>query len=383
MKHGLLIITDIFIQTAGSERNITQLLAGLDSTRYNLHLAVLESGPLAHHMRAEGHSVYLLHNAPFYSKKGFQNTLFLARLIKERHISLILTYHESSDFYGLLLSQLRRVPVVSCRRDMGFLAKRRHRIAYRLFGRLFSAIIAVSDAVKHSATKSGWFPANRVITIHNGVDLAPFDASLPRGDGRSDLGIDASSSVLGVISALRQVKGVGYLIEALPIIHRYHPNVHCVVVGNDAAEPGLMSNLRGLAQQLNVHKHVHFLGERRDIPRLIPAFSIGVVPSLSEGFSNVILEYMASSKPVVATEVGGNSEAVVNGVTGFLVPPADPRRLGDVIVRLLNDKQMMARFGRAGRIRVEQQFSLRSMLHKYEDVFQRVIFNGSKLPTSH
>jgi glycosyltransferase involved in cell wall biosynthesis len=118
---------------------------------------------------------------------------------------------------------------------------------------------------------------------------------------------------------------------------------------------------------------LHFIGGRRDIPDVISLFDVAVLTSLSEGFSNVILEYMASSKPVVATNVGGNPEIVVHGETGLLVPPTDSAALASAILSILKDKEVGLRFGKAGRKRVEEKFSLDVMLRNYENLFERVI----------
>jgi len=109
---------------------------------------------------------------------------------------------------------------------------------------------------------------------------------------------------------------------------------------------------------------------------LISIFDVAVLTSLSEGFSNVILEYMASAKPVVATEVGGNPEIVVHGETGLLVPPADSNALATAILSILENKEVALRFGMAGRKRVEERFCLDVMLRNYENLFEEVINSG-------
>ena len=124
---------------------------------------------------------------------------------------------------------------------------------------------------------------------------------------------------------------------------------------------------------MGISQNLYFLGGREDVADLISIFDVAVLASLSEGFSNVILEYMASSKPVVATEVGGNPELVVHGETGLLVPPADAHTLADAILSILEDKEAALRYGAAGRKRVEDKFELGKMIRQYEDLFERVI----------
>jgi glycosyltransferase involved in cell wall biosynthesis len=150
--------------------------------------------------------------------------------------------------------------------------------------------------------------------------------------------------------------------------------VEFLIVGDDLNEPGCTrKDMESVANKLNVRRKVHFLGKRNDVRDLISVFDVAVVPSLSEGFSNTILEYMASSKPVVATDVGGNREGVLHGETGLLVPPEDSYALAQAIMTVLEDKDLALRFGRAGRRRVEENFSLEKMVTNYEHLFEQII----------
>ena len=133
-----------------------------------------------------------------------------------------------------------------------------------------------------------------------------------------------------------------------------------------------MNDMKLLAKGMNIADRIHFLGEKKEIGELISIFDVAVISSLSEGFSNVLLEYMASAKPVVATDVGGNKEAVIDGETGLLVPPEDARKLADGIKVLLGNREIASRCGLAGRKRVEEEFSLKGMIQKYEGMFEWV-----------
>jgi glycosyltransferase involved in cell wall biosynthesis len=149
--------------------------------------------------------------------------------------------------------------------------------------------------------------------------------------------------------------------------------VEFVIIGGDVHEAGdSMDDMKLFAKGMNIAEKIHFLGERKDIADLISIFDVGVISSLSEGFSNVILEYMASGKPVVATDVGGNREAVMHGETGLLVPPENAHKLAEGIKVFLENREIALRCGLAGRKRVEKEFSLKGMIGKYENMFERV-----------
>ncbi len=374
-KYNILLLTDTFMGMAGSERNITQLLRGIDKEKFDLHMACIYSGQLAQEMREEGHSVIDLLRGGIYTANGFKNILFLRSLIKEKNISLIVAYHEASDFYGLTLAKLCNIPIISSRRDMGFKTRSHHKLAYKLTGRFFDREITVCDAVKQEVVKQGWFPECRIVSIYNGVDLQEYDAcSRNSSDIKKKIGINASHPVVGLVANLRRIKGINYLIEAASRICRRRSDVQFLVVGGDTSDQNYsISSMQALAENLGVLQNIHFLGKRKDIPDLISLFDVAVVASLSEGFSNTILEYMASSKPVVATTVGGNAEAVVQGETGFLVPPGDSHALAEAIWTILDNPEMALRFSTAAKRRAEEKFSLDQMIKNYEAVFEQVI----------
>jgi glycosyltransferase involved in cell wall biosynthesis len=376
-RKGILILTDTFHGMGGSERNITQLLGGIDKNKFSLYVARLASGKLAENMKDRDFPIMDLNGAGIYTISGLRNLVFLKRFMSEKKISLILTYHESSDFYGLALSIICNIPVISSRRDMSFKTQPHHRLAYRLGGRYFDSVIAVSNAVKEEVVKRRWFPEERMLTIYNGINTANYGNAHDGAALKRRLGIHPESPVVGMVANVRKIKGYHYFLHAAGIIHKYNRNVQFLIIGNDWTQPGFtITELKRYGEEIGVSQNLHFLGGREDVADLISLFDVAVLASLSEGFSNVILEYMASSKPVVATEVGGNPELVVHDETGLLVPPADAHALADAILSILEDKETALRFGIAGRKRVEDKFELGKMIREYEDLFERVILRG-------
>ncbi len=373
-RKKILLITDVFRIMAGSERNITNVITSMDPNNFEFVVASFSVGKLAQDMREKGFTVLELKKGGLYTINGMRNLLFLYKLVPEKNISLIVTYHEASDFHGLVLSKACRVPIISNRRDMGFKTKLRHNMAYKLFGKLFNAAITVSEAVKKEMLKQNWFQANRVFTIYNGVDTKEYKGKDDIVRIKQSIGIGTTHPVVGMVANLRKIKGIRHFIEAAAIISKKNSQVQFLIIGVDMHEPGCTKGEMELfAKHCDVDKNVHFLGKRTDVSDLISIMDIGVIASLSEGFSNAVLEYMASSKPVVATDVGGNREAVLHCETGLLVPPADSNALASAILTILEDKETALRFGIAGKKRVEERFSLDIMLRKYENLFEQVI----------
>jgi glycosyltransferase involved in cell wall biosynthesis len=358
------------MEMGGSERTVTRLLTHVDRKQFSLHVACFISGRLSQEMQTKGFPIYPLLQGGIYTKNGLKNIGHLRTLIKEHDISLILTFHEASDFYGLLLSKICGVPVITNRRDMGFKTKRQHAIAYRLFGRYFNGVVSVCDAVQNAVINYKWFPKDEnfpKITIYNGIDLVEYGHK-KESILRESIGIHSRGPLVGIIANLRKIKGVVYLIEAARLIVKHQADAQFVIVGHDMGEKIVLDSL---IKEGNLTKNVHFLKHRLDVVDLISLFDVAVISSLSEGFSNVLLEYMASWKPVVATDVGGNCEAVLHGETGFLVPPGDAHALYEAILLLLTDTEKAQRFGIAGRKRVETLFSLEKMISGYESLFRQ------------
>ena len=371
---GILLLTDTYHGVGGSERNISQLLGGINKDKFKLHVVCFASGRFAENMKDMDLSIINLKGAGIYTISGFKNLVFLRRLVREKKISLIVTYHEASDFYGLALSIICDIPVVSSRRDMSFKTKSHHRLAYRLGGRYFDSVITVSNAVKQEVVKRGWFPEERICTIYNAINTADYGNAHDGIALKRRLGIRPESPVVGMVANIRDVKGYPYFLQAASIIHRSNQNAQFLMIGYDIPKSSFtIAGLKRHGEEIGISQNLHFLGGREDVSDLISIFDVAVLASLSEGFSNVILEYMASARPVVATEVGGNPEIVVHGETGFLVPPGDAKALARAILSVLEDKEGALRFGMAGRKRVEERFSLNIMLRNYENHFEQVI----------
>jgi glycosyltransferase involved in cell wall biosynthesis len=186
---------------------------------------------------------------------------------------------------------------------------------------------------------------------------------------RASLGIPAEAKTIGVVARLIAYKGHRFFLQACQEIKRRHPRATFLLIG-DGPEAG---SLAALSRQLGLQEAVRFLGTRSDIPQLLSLLDVVALPSLEEGFPNVVLEAMAAGKPVVATRVGGTPEAVIHRETGLLVPPKDPRALADAILEVLDDPQRANAMGQAGCERVRKAFDLSRMVQEIEALYEELI----------
>jgi sugar transferase (PEP-CTERM/EpsH1 system associated) len=244
---------------------------------------------------------------------------------------------------------------------------RRNRIR-RLLAPLVSHFVTVSRDLRRWLVEDVRVPAHKVSTIPNGVDLTRFSPG-GRREAREALGLPADGPVVGTVGRLDPVKDHAGLVRAFATLMRAYPDAVLVVAGDGPCH----HELAGLVTELGAGRRVRLLGERRDVPQLLTAMDLFVLPSIAEGMSNTILEAMATGLPVVATKVGGTQELVEDGATGRLVPPKDPRALAEAIAGYLDDPHLRTIHGKASRQRVSESFGLDGMCHAYENVYGRLL----------
>jgi glycosyltransferase involved in cell wall biosynthesis len=165
------------------------------------------------------------------------------------------------------------------------------------------------------------------------------------------------------------MKGIPYFLDAATVLAERFPDVCFLVVGDGA----IKRELEEQACRMGLGQRIAFTGFRSDVPELLSEAAVSVLPSLSEGTSNTLLESMAAGIPVIATRVGGNPEVVEDGVSGLLVPPRDSAALAAATARLLEDEALAARLGEAGMRRVSELFSIEGSVHETEHLYQRLV----------
>jgi glycosyltransferase involved in cell wall biosynthesis len=202
------------------------------------------------------------------------------------------------------------------------------------------------------------------------VELSRFDDAAAPAQLRRELGIADDAPLVGVISRLTRLKGLEHFLEAAAMVRSRVPNARFLIVGETSPmDRDYLGELQQYAERCGVAREVIFTGLRRDVPAVLSSLDVSVMPSLNEALSNVVLESMAAGAPTVATRVGGTPEAIVDGVTGVLVPPANSPALADAIVHLLHDRQLAAHLGHAARARIADHFSVRRMVRSTEDLY--------------
>jgi glycosyltransferase involved in cell wall biosynthesis len=359
------------LHLAGAQIHLLQLLRGLDRRAFEPRVfCLIRGGPVAERIRALGTEVDVLGMGSIYGPRAFRALPRLVRALRGTPIAH--TYLVSANVYGTLAARLAGVPaVVTSRRDTGFSRNWRLRLVEEwLVNPRVDRVTAVSPAIAREVRAERGLSAEKVVTIPNGVDPAAFDPALwPRAAARSRLGLAGDESALGVIAHLSTVKGHADLLAAMARIVAAVPHARLVVVGDGI----LRAELEARSRTLGLGDRVVFTGAREDVATILAALDVVVVPSHTEGLSNALLEAMAMARPVVATAVGGNPDAVEAGVTGLLVPPRDPEALAAAVLRLLERPDEARRLGEAARRRVLADFSLDRMVAGYEALYRSLL----------
>jgi len=295
--------------------------------------------------------------------------LRVAQILREKQVEVVHCNSIRSLLMMAPAARVARVPLVWHLRlnlELGL---------WNRVGRLLAdRIIVVSDSLRREFPAGPGY-ADKFVVVPNGVDPAAFAAGMDRFQARSELGIDPGWSVVGMAGSITERKGQYLLLQAATKIVKALPRVKFVLVGrtNDARDEEYAAKLRDYVERKGLTENVMFVGWSANVPRILGALDLFVLPSSNEGLPRVILEAMAASVPVVATNVGGNPELVIAGQTGILVPPQDPDALAAAVERVLCAPETAREMGRAGRLIVEQHFSLRAAAMGVERVFDQLL----------
>lgn len=344
------------LAVGGMEKLLTEIARHADPARYDLNFVSLGGrDTLADEIEACGWPVTALGKRPGVS---LGLVFRIARLISRNRADIVHTHNNPALFYAGPAARLVGVGgVVHTRHGQSYRAGRRQRFGFRVASRFADRIVCVSDDSRRLSLSDGAVP-RRVCRVWNGIDLNRFAFRGPSVGGP-----------VVMVARLSPEKNADCLLKAAQIITNQHPSFRLEIAGNGACLP----DLRRRAEELALKDVVTFLGEVHDVPSVLARASAFVLPSLSEGVSLTLLEAMARGLPVVATAVGGTPEVVTDGVTGFLVPSNSPADMANALLRLLEDAGLCHRMGRAGRARVEADFSITGMLDQYGQLYHEVL----------
>ena len=359
------------------------LLERLRKEGYDVHVAC-SPGPHLPSLEEEGYSV---HPIPIARKvaplSNVQSLWRLYRLMRRERFDIVHVHTPVAAALGRIAAKLARVPIVVYTAHGFYFHELMSRWKQRLIISVERALgqwctdLLLTQSVEDAdtAVREKIAAKERVVWIGNGVDPQRF-VRMPSEALRARLGFTPKNRVIGFVGRLVREKGVVELFEAMARVATQFPEARLLVVGDTLKsdrDTQTIARLNRIITSERLDDVVRFTGFRDDIPDLLAIMDVFVLPSHREGMPRTILEAMAAGKPVVATNIRGCREEVVDEVTGLLVPVCDSDALAEAILRILSDEALAHRIGEAGRKRVQEEFDEADVLRRQVDVYRKLL----------
>ena len=350
----------------GLQQVVVNICKTIDRERFDISVLCLRDlGEYTPEIEALGIKVQLLPQ-----KKGpdYFSFIKVAQILRDEQVEIIHTHNTQPMVDGVLGAMFSGVKtIVHTDHARSFPDKLRYMFAEWLVSHFCYRVVGVSEHTSRNLVKYEKISPKKIVTIMNGIDAGKYQKIIDKDLKKKELGISSQGLILGLGVRLEEQKGITYLIKAMVKVRQKFPDVALVIAGKGSLE-GI---LKEEAAELGIGNSVHFVGPRLDMPDLLNLFDLYVLPSNWEGLPIVLLEAMASSCPIVATAVGGNSMAIKHGYNGSLIEPRNPDKLAEEIIRVLSDKNIMNKYARNGYDTFAKDFSAEIMTREYERLYLR------------
>lgn len=390
------VISDLDV--GGAQEVVRTLAENLEQVGCDSVVCTFKDGPLTEEIRALGIPVEVLRerqhsifSGPSFFREILGYRKHLQELVEKYEIDVIQTHLlRSMDFLVMSLRSPKGPKVYwtfqnalfdlrddHLKKHKWLLKPKRfsHHILYWLGSKRVDGLIAVSQDVKTSILDTMFgISSEKISIIRNSVDVQRYGHNFDRDHIRGELGFSEKEQIGVVVATFKRQKGHRYLIEAASELADQFPNFHLLFLGDGE----LRSEMESLVGELGLEKRIHFLGTRSDVPSILAASDLFILPSLWEGLPMALIEAMASELPVVATRVSGTNEVMIEDETGIVVEPGDSHMLAEGIKKILDDPNKAKEMGRAARNRVEQLYSARKQALDIIELFTANSENGSK-----
>ncbi len=373
-KIKILYMIDWLYDFGGSEKHLYQLTKYLNHDKFQCYLIAInyEAVFIKKYFSKNG-CVFIPFNLnKIYGLNALKAAYKIVRFIHKEKIDIVQTFGMGADNYGSLIARISGVPlIISSRRDMGTYRKRLYRIADRFTSRFIDQYLAVCDRVGETVKAIG-VPDSKISRIYNGIDFVEWDnGAIKPVEVRKKMGIDCDSFVIGNISHFRREKGYHVFFEAIKRVANEIPKLRVFALGGKGdVYYSVLDSIKNdpLLREIVVIKQV------QEIREYLSIFDIAcLTPVSNEGFSNALLEEMAAGLCVIATDVGGNAEAIINGESGIVIPPNDVDALVNAILKLYHQPALRKVMSENARQRVYKHFTIEKMIENYENYYYNKI----------
>ncbi|MFC1807901.1 glycosyltransferase [Candidatus Omnitrophota bacterium] len=392
MKKILYILDKLAPGKGGTATSLIELIRGLDKNEFEPMVCAIcgeDQGPHIDELKSIGIEPLCLNLQNIYGPRAITAFLELVGVMRSKRVDVVHTLLFSSNIYGIFAAFFAGVHVrISAKREIEDWKRWHHVMLNKISNLLCSKVVANSEAVREFAMKQERITPEKIVTIYNGIGLAN-DVGAASGRENSSLSpsetaptlekvcsrpeaaptLGSDGIVVGCVANLIPIKGHRYLIEAMVDVVKHRTDAKLLLVGDGY----LRSSLEEYAENLGIKDNVVFAGRQKDVSSYLNMMDIYVSSSISEGFSNSILEAMAHRLPVVATDVGGNPEAVIDNDTGLLVKPQDSAAMVKGIIKLIDDKDLREKMGKSGYEVIKSKFTSEKMVGEYQELYTRLV----------
>ncbi len=363
------VIDWIYSPYGGTERQLLMLLNGLNRKLFLPHLIYLRDTDYLSNTKFD----FPLTKIPIkklFSIDFTRGMRIFGELQKQEKFDIVQTFFNDSNVFGTLAAHIAGCKkIISSRRNIGYWHNRSNVVILRFLRRWTDHYLTNSQAAANKTVHTEKVSPDRITIIKNGLEIEKFKQSLKnRIQQRSEWGLDDSHTIIGVVANIRPLKNIESLIASAEELVPEFDKIRFVWVGWGSREPYIeLVKTKGLA------RHFLFPGPTSEVAKCLNAFDIGVLCSKSESLSNSLIEYMAAGLPIVASKVGGNSEAITHGQTGMLYSIDKPEELTKYLLLLLSDQSLAKSLGNKARLVAESFYDKKIMLKHHENFYKRIL----------
>ncbi|WP_158883348.1 glycosyltransferase [Rhodanobacter sp. L36] len=355
------------LNRGGLERMVIELAKVQHARGHRVRVICLyEPGTLAQELETLGIAVLACDKQPSLDLRALRRA---RRWIRSHNTEVLHTHNAVAHYHAVIASIGLGARIINTRHGMG--GNQRGSRREWLFRRsllLTDIVVSVCEAARTGAVKQGMLPAKKARVVPNGIRVESF--RMASGEMRERLhqllDLPARVQVIGTVGRLNWAKDQASLIRAFRLLHEREPDTALLLVGDGE----LRNELQQCAMDEQVAGSVHFLGDRNDVPELLGGLDVFALSSVSEGYSMALLEASAVALPIIATDVGGNSEIVKDGLTGTIVPARNVTALSDAMFAMLQQAELTASLAHGARAWVEQHGSVEAMAARYDELYR-------------
>jgi glycosyltransferase involved in cell wall biosynthesis len=350
------------------ERQLALTALAIDRSRFEPHVGICEGGFWVDRLQAAGVPFFRMGQRSLIGISALREARRLRDYIREHRIRVVQTFDYTMNVLGIPPARsVSGVIAIANQRCYTSLIPRRYRRLNHFAQRISTGIVVNSEALRRHLTEDYSIPSQKIFTCYNGIDTAVFHPG-PRAELP---GLKGATLVIGTVCVLRKEKNLPLLLEAFQTVALNRPGIRLLITGSGPEEPAL----RALAATLGIESKCVFQASTPDVTGTLSAIDIFVLPSLTEGLSNALMEAMACGCCVIASAVGGLPELVSDGVTGLLFPSDDKDALTARLTEVVDDAARRQALGAAAAERICRDFSLAGAVQKIQGIYETVLSN--------